>query len=818
MYGRWFLLLFSVTTIILPVLAGSEIAASPSALVPSASVQLTAFTEQDSCAIADALRQRGLLSQAEGQYNELLSNDKPGIASCAVIGLQDVAEQREAAAQLEASGDQAAAEGNLAAARGYYTNALNDDHGNEAALSGLNKLVQEPPNGIRQAGDYWNQIVANTLVPLGQFFLWLLAVFAGLYVLYLLTRVGARRLPFKAKPSWRPIMRFFAWLSFALGAAAIGATAYIGVSGLQHGLKSGGLWLAFLITAGLLVVTGCLLSAWSLRSGNRVQFSVINNAGDTDKATCAFLAGRLNSLGAKPPRGFDLPQGTDVTSLTGVLTLLPGGGMLSALASFLLARIQVTPWQAVVTVISQDQLLVTLHRNGRLMKTVLADRRSLFFSSPVSGQDPVPASAYVQAIDQYGMLTIAAAIILVSMAVADKRSPLQAGLNGATRWESVAGQVLATEHGLGGNEGLGKALLDRAIDVDPSNLAARVARITIDGRRADDAESRKDFAIRISDIGAARELTKHGYEALRLRVIYCSAAGWCNVFLDDRSVENWHSALRWTKRLADELHAVVDRRRMTAWDRPVPTQSLATSMLPMAYLLATSVGGYAVDLPPTERAKSQRIQKAVQEWEPIEPKNSAISYAEACLAAGRGAYTMALCYLKRAVEIDDSLRLWARHDPSFTKLRAHSAEGFLAIVGDVPPRAFTSVGPLASHAAQLSDIGVHSASDLCDMTSTAVEQQLFAVAIGVTQLVVARWRNIALLASIPDGPDPGQLDILVAAGVDSPRALRAAVNQNIQKLTSDLDLAAAYSPVQIKMGDLRRWARSACLDRLSQAT
>ena len=816
MSSQRFLLCLAATALVLFALA---IAAVPASVIPTepTAPELTAFMKSSPCVTADTLRRDGLLTEAEDRYDALLNpSDQENAPLCAVTGLQDVAQQRETAAQLAAYGDRAASEGNPAAARVYYTDALHDDHGNQAALSGLQNLDQQRPNGIRQARDYWNQIVANTLVPLGQFFLWLLAAFAGLYILYLLTRVGARRLPLKAMPSWRRTIKLLAWLSFVLAAAAAGSTVYIGVSGQRHGWVVGGWWLALLVTTGMLVVIGCLLSAWCLRSGTGVQFDVMSEDGSADTTACAFLAGRLNSLGTKPPRGFDLPEGTDVTSLTGVLTLLPGGGMLSALANFLLARVQVTPWRAVVTLINQDQLLVTLHRNGRLVKTVLADRKSLFFPGPVSGQDSAGTPSYVQAIDRYDMLTASAAIILVSMALADKRSPLQTGLNGATSWESVAGQVLATEQGLSGNEGLSKALVERAIDVDPGNLAAQVARINIDGRRASDAVSRKDFAVRISALGSRRELTEPGYEALRLRVLYSSAAGWCNVFLDDQDPVTWHEACNWTNRFINDLYVTTGRRRLSVRSAVRPLQSLAVSMQPTAYILWAALGRFTLNLPSGGYISLRRFRAVVEEWNPAGMQTSGIAYAEACLAAGKGDYDTALRNLKQATDVDTGLCQWARRDPSFAELRAHCAKEFLAIVGDRPPESFTGVEPMVSHAAQLSDIGVHTAADLRDMTSTDAGQQLFAQAVGVPQLVIARWRNIAMLASIPNGPDTGQLDLLIAVGVDSLKALRAAVDEDISKLVKDLRAAAAYSPVEIRAEDLRRWAWPGCPGRPDQ--
>jgi Domain of unknown function (DUF4332) len=705
---------------------------------------------------------------------------------------------------MAASGDQAAAEGQLSTAYQDYTGALIEDRDNQAAMSGLQTVDQQVPDGIREARDHWNQIVSDTLVPIGQFFLWFLAALAGIYILYLLTRVGARWLrPLKPEPSWRRRLKISAVSFFCLAAVAAGVTAYIGTSAQRSAWRADGLWLISLAAAAASAATGCLLTAWYLRSGAGVQFSVIDKGGDDDQTATAFLAGRLNALGTKPPRGFDLPQDTDVTTLTAVLALLPGGGLLSALANFFLARVQVTPWNCVVTLIDEDQLLVTLHRNGRLAGTVLANRKSLFFPSQTPGQGAEGASPYVKDIDQGGMLTVAAAIILVGMALADTTSPLQLGLSGATRWESVAGQVLATQQGFGGNEDLSKALLARAVDVDPGNLAARVAKTVMDGRRATDSKSREDFAKKISEIGRLPVLKDPGYEALQLRVFYSSAAGWYNVYLDSNNPADLREACRWSNCLINQLGNESGSRQ---------PQELVKSMKPIAFLLGAALRYSLKRYSGIKRAQAPLIPS---DWEPGEPRTSGAAYDRACLEAVQNNLNKALEYLKQAVVVNADLRIWARYDPSFKQLLAHDKAGFAGIVFDEPPDSFTGVGPLASHATKLNEIGVHTAADLVAMTSTNAERLRMAHAVGVSQLVIARWRNIARLSGIsgePDGlrkPDSGQLDVLVTQDIDSPEALQLKVHEDLATLVRDIQAATKHSAVTIAKEDLELWARSA---------
>ena len=63
------------------------------------------------------------------------------------------------------------------------------------------------------------------------------------------------------------------------------------------------------------------------------------------------------------------------------------------------------------------------------------------------------------------------------MAEVGSGSPLQLGLNGASSWASVAGQVLATQQGFGGNEDLSKALLARDDGPGASRRGARLVEV-----------------------------------------------------------------------------------------------------------------------------------------------------------------------------------------------------------------------------------------------------------------------------------------------------------------------------------------------------
>lgn len=486
----------------LTAMVGAATSGSPTATASSR--PLSVRFERSPCAVADDLMHQGLLARAEAQYESLLARPttQGGPPQCTVAGLEQVVLARDRAARLAALGDRALADGQPVAARSYYEAALAKDHDNQEAATGLQTLDRQRPNNIRQFRDHWSQVVANTLVPLGELFLLILAVGMAGYILFLLTRVGAR-LPLPELPS-HSLLRTAGAAVLTLGALAGIAAAVTGVTRLPRG-QAGRVWPWLLSAAGILLVLGCLLRAWWLRSRIGLQLEVHDKTGTADQVASAYLADRLDALAADPPCGFELPQQTDVTALSGeAISFLPGGGMLAALVSLLRASVPVTPWQATVNLIDDDQLLVITRRNARLTGTVLANRAGLFFPDAGSKSDSSNTASYVKTIDRSGMLTVAAAIILVEMA--RKHRELRQGLTGATRWESVAGQVLATDSGLSGKQPLDQAMLAHAIDVDPMNLTARVAQTVGDGRRAEDPRKRRAFAERISEIAGLTNL------------------------------------------------------------------------------------------------------------------------------------------------------------------------------------------------------------------------------------------------------------------------------------------------------------------------
>jgi hypothetical protein len=100
-----------------------------------------------------------------------------------------------------------------------------------------------------------------------------------------------------------------------------------------------------------------------------------------------------------------------------------------------MATIPRSTWHAVVNLIDADRVSINVERHHRSVRMVVANRKDLLFP----GAEPDD----IADLGRRGLLTIAAAMILRT--VADAHAELEQGLAGATRWESIAGQVLATE-------------------------------------------------------------------------------------------------------------------------------------------------------------------------------------------------------------------------------------------------------------------------------------------------------------------------------------------------------------------------------------
>ena len=517
---------------------------------PTAPTATAGSALEPGCELAEKFAKKGLLTRAEQLYADALpkpsasaSPATPGAASgsnCSVDGLQYVAELRQYSAVLSAQGDAARGRGDEGTAKDLYTLALGADKANETAASGLRTLNAQPSTGFQRAKDRLSDTGTTVLAPLGQVLLWLLAFAVGFYLLVLLTKALSRAPWPLFRQRWRrQVLHGFAIGITVLGVAALGVGA-----GLVWVHSAGWWWLLGLCLGAALIVASW---SWYLRLKVGLQLDVRDAKGGADAANAAYLAGQLLALGSDSPRGITLPRQTDVISLPkAALSFLPGGGFLSAALEFLSANIFVSPWHATVTLIDADHVEVCIERHGRHVDSVVADRCQLWF--------PGPEPAGVHDLADHALLTIAAAIILRTLA--DAHDELEQGLAGATKWQSIAGQVLAADNLVAHRESQ-KALFAHAVDNDLGNFTARVSYYRVTEGNATDGDGQRRFAESMSQICSEMKgpLRK---EPLYLRVLFNRAIAWLNAYLFERAAKEkdisaWRKAEDRTNELIGHL-------------------------------------------------------------------------------------------------------------------------------------------------------------------------------------------------------------------------------------------------------------------------
>jgi len=225
---------------------------------------------------------------------------------------------------------------------------------------------------------------------------------------------------------------------------------------------------------------------------------------DDDASGTAYVLARLQELGTSPPEGLKMPQQLDVDNLpTEALTSLPTGRLAAALASVLKVISPAIPWKAVVEgEENSSRVVVTLTRNGSVVRTALVDADGFLpkpgssggsAASPEHGDKGDEGAAKQGSADRGDLLTAAAAVVLTELARIHRQ--LEAGLCGASRWESVAAQVVATKppSTTGGSE-LRRELLAYAVQADPPNALAQLALASLLGEDASSAEDLAHYA------------------------------------------------------------------------------------------------------------------------------------------------------------------------------------------------------------------------------------------------------------------------------------------------------------------------------------
>ncbi|GFJ94309.1 hypothetical protein [Phytohabitans rumicis] len=463
-----------------------------------------------SCTGPDSLATQGLLSQAEAGYKAVLATkpptDRPNEpVECVAAGQRQVAQQRAEAAWAVDRGDNALAAGDYQHAHEWYALALSKDAGNTDAVAGLRHAVALSPgpgkapyqrvvpwSARAEIWDARRNAWLPSLVPPA-------LVFAVVFlVLVVLARTITRWVPTGPRP--KPPEVGLQDVVFVVAAAALCAAASV--------LHLGFALVMLALAAPLAAFGGYWLADWfALRMRMRVE--VFDAEGAADGPGTAYFVGRLSALGSDPPRGLEIPLGTDMTDLPiKDLTTLPGGKWVSMAVKALELLAPSTPWHAKVSIVDKDTAAVELRRNGHLVEAITIDRATLT-TAPAKDRD---------------LLTAAAAFVLLHLAKA--YTSLEVGLNGASRWRSLAQQVLASEAAVKGRGPRAVELYARAVREDPGNQAARLGYLIarFDLLAGDKPSIYSELGIQLGTMESAAK----PYPALHLRVLYARTAAYLN--------------------------------------------------------------------------------------------------------------------------------------------------------------------------------------------------------------------------------------------------------------------------------------------------
>ena len=720
------------------------------------------------------------------------------------------------------------------AAQRLYRARLDEDPTDACAARGLARIAElrqaegdaaakakaRAKSRAQRAAEKWDDFYADWLAPASRLVLPFLALLGFLLVLArLLTPfvVGVRRVspsPRASRARW--------WVGstlLALVAAAVVVASWFRLVPID--------WTTLLLAVGaILTAAGLVLVA----SGRGHRLSLVVEAskadGTTDQPAARYVVGRLQALGSEPPSGLEVPQQTDVTELPDeALTTLPQGRV--AVVAFQVLRVlrPAAPWHAAVTAVGTDAVTVTLTRNGRLAESATITRSDL--ALPVAGA-AAGEGAQGAASDASGsadvdvpraLLTAAAAFVLVTLA--ERHRELQPGLCGASRWRSVACQVLAAE--VGEDSALGRRLAARAVEADGANAAARVAYIHRFGRRSDDHGDQKRFADLMSEEYARQlraPLSPRGMGALQIRMLYSLAAARLNCYLLGERAADWRAARSAGYRLVHRLAPTPDRAdplRGFVVDEMRPAAAFVWQGV--VALKPAAVGDDRLPADITDLAN------AWARGEDAGPMTLTAYYDRACTRAESATTddvrSLALDDLEIAVD-HDGLRTWARKDPSLRVFRADETTQTLrsryrSIVGDPAPSSFLRLAPLEPYADTLQAVGVHDADDVAQLLERPLARHRLAAYLGVDAAVLDRWLRIIGLSRFDAGIETPTLALLLAVGIDSVDRLRARLSSEGDAAALHAGLAAAAADLAVVPPtgtDVDRWAAllAPCVD------
>ncbi|WP_409142006.1 hypothetical protein [Cellulosimicrobium sp. RS] len=582
------------------------------------------------------------------------------------------------------------------------------------------------------------------------------------------------------------------WWAWATAVAGVAAVAVVVLSARALGspgtVAAGPVAAGSLVAGAVLAALGVLLVATVLATRLRLTIEVTSGRSG-DRTTShegtggARLVALLGELGAEPPRGLEVPRGTDISALSGsALSELPQGAFVKAVVSLAQGVVGSVPWRVTVEERDTDHLAVVVTRNGRAAGSAALDRAGLLRFDP---EDPSSAAAAAQ-VDLY---RAAAAVVLLTLA---RHHAGFEGLCGATSWRSLALQYVA-QSDLTDAPDRERELLARAVDVDPRNDLAQVALAHAEGRHhtlREDLDAYGDWLDRF----VTRSEGRSGYRSLRLRAQYSRAATTVNACfapgrdgddpagrLDATAVDAVRALLEAlaVERAAGREDALVVRLQDAVESLYLQAEAAAPELEPVSAQRVpaapgTEPGERAEPTEPsdlseparsaeTPRERLRRAYRAALARDPDDDDagppspttptgeyNLACTYAVRTKPLGAADALRATDHLRRAVVLAD-LRAWLHDDPMLAAYRERPE--YAAEFGQ-DPLDLLAVAPFARYAPALRAWGLTT-----EQRIVAVPPPDLAALLGTTPEEAARVRAAAHLAA--DLPAlPGRCDVL----------------------------------------------------------
>ncbi|GGB75941.1 hypothetical protein N798_13265 [Knoellia flava TL1] len=287
------------------------------------------------------------------------------------------------------------------------------------------------------------------------------------------------------------------------------------------------LWIVLSLLTG---AVGVWLTAWLLATRLRLDVVVKGEDGSLSTTGVGTVVALLSELGAERTRGIEVPRGADVTALEGAFSTLPDNVVLRTLKGLLVSLGGVTPWTATIEG-SATSRSVSIRRNGQAVDSAVIDVAALVPQvADDTTSDPATKTSTVEtpkaatpeggarAAEPDASLRLAAAFILMTLST--KHPKIREGLAGATRWESVGLQYIASaDLAKPSDVAQRRAVLASALNRDPGNLSAQLAYRHALDRDSTDRKTLERYRDWLHTFESAEGLTR----GLRLRATYTRA-------------------------------------------------------------------------------------------------------------------------------------------------------------------------------------------------------------------------------------------------------------------------------------------------------